>query len=93
MKGSNAKVNTILQKEFKQPQSTLILIFQSTSLDANSTTYKQVVTKTLSKMDKIKDIKTIASPYEGQDMVDGKIAYATLTFDKGAINSSHFFII
>ncbi|MCM3719644.1 MMPL family transporter [Fictibacillus phosphorivorans] len=83
MEGSFSKVENILQERFNQPKSSVMLIFDSKSYEAQDDTYKQFVNNTLKSMEDVEDAVGIESPYEAPDkMIKDNVSFASIQFDK-----------
>lgn len=79
--GEFQKVQSIMQKDFGQPKSTMILLFKSQSLSAHDPAFKSFVNQTLSRLHHVHHLVGIQSPYKGNNMLKKHIAYATLSFN------------
>jgi putative drug exporter of the RND superfamily len=83
MEGSFRKTETILQEEFKQPKSSVILVFDSKKYRPEDDEYKEFVRDTLASMADVDHAVKIESPYDAPEkMIQGEVSFATIRFDK-----------
>jgi putative drug exporter of the RND superfamily len=80
--GSFSKVEAILQDDFHQPQSSMMLIFESENYSTSDEHFKVFVTETLQRLQDVDHLIEINSPIENEKMQKEHIAYAILGFDK-----------
>ncbi|WP_257352098.1 MMPL family transporter [Pseudalkalibacillus decolorationis] len=81
-KGSFNKTQKILNEEFDQPKSTMILVFESHTYKANSDPFQRHIQKTLSSLTNIDHLIKVTSPEKKPNMAKDNIAYAVLGFDE-----------
>lgn len=79
--GSYMKTQAILEEEFNQNQSSILLIFEKEN-NIKQTEYETYITETLERLDSNIQASTIMSPLGQQDMMKENIAYAVLSYDK-----------
>ncbi|MET3728557.1 RND superfamily putative drug exporter [Fictibacillus halophilus] len=83
MDGSFAKVENTLQDKFNQPKSSVMLVFDSEKYAPEDAEYKEFVMSTIDKMDGVKDVVAIQSPYDVPDKsIKENVSFASVQFDK-----------
>ncbi|UZJ76982.1 MMPL family transporter [Fictibacillus sp. KU28468] len=82
MEGSFKKVENIMQKDFNQPKSSVMILFKSSNLSPDDPVYKKTVDEALRKLQSVDHAVSVTSPYGSPKMIKGKTAYATVNFDK-----------
>lgn len=70
-----------LEKDFGQPKSTIILLFQKDRSTA-SDEWKNYIQETFTALKHFKGAKTVTTPFDQQGMIKGNNAYGLLTFAK-----------
>lgn len=81
--GEYQQVENILQNDFGQPKSTMILLFHSNSLSPQDPAYQSFVKKTLNALHSTNHLTGITSPYQQKNRMKKHSAYATLSFNAG----------
>ncbi|MGG1574063.1 MMPL family transporter [Fictibacillus sp. NRS-1165] len=82
MEGTFKKVENIMQDEFHQPKSSVMILFQSSRHSPNNPEYRKIVEETLIKLKSVDHAVSVTSPYTAEKMIKGKTAYATVNFDR-----------
>jgi RND superfamily putative drug exporter len=83
MDGSFQKVENILQDQFHQPKSSVMLVFDSKHLQTGDSAYKKFVSSTLASMKDVDDVVGVQNPYDVPDkMMKKHVSYASVQFDK-----------
>lgn len=80
--GSFSKVEDILKEDFHQPQSSMMLIFESDTYKTEDKVFKEYVEKQLQSIANVDHLTVVRSPIENDKMQKNHIAYAILGFDK-----------
>lgn len=83
MDGEYAKVQDILQEDFGKAKSTMILLFESERVETDKPAYHSFVKQTLKQLENIDHLARVTSPLETKSHMKDRIAYATLSFNKG----------
>lgn len=81
--GDYNKTRTILEKDFGEAKSTVILVFQRKQ-PIDDKTWEGFIEDTLAKLKGFDSIQDITSPFEKVGMLKEKYAYSILSFDKKA---------
>ncbi|WHY74660.1 MMPL family transporter [Fictibacillus enclensis] len=81
MEGSFKKVENMMQQDFGQPKSSVMVLFQSDTLSPQDTQYKNTVERTLKKLRDVDHAVSVTSPYSSAKMIKGNTSYATVNFD------------
>jgi len=79
--GSYMNTQTILEEEFNQNQSSILLLFEKENL-LSQTAFEDYITDTLDRFEVDGSADTIVSPIDQKDMMKENIAYAVLSYDK-----------
>lgn len=79
--GSYMNTQTILEEEFNQDQSSILLLFEKENL-LSQTAFEDYITDTLNRLEVDGSADTIVSPIDQKDMMKENIAYAVLSYDK-----------
>ncbi|WNB90216.1 MMPL family transporter [Bacillus sp. NEB1478] len=83
MDGSFQKVENILQDQFHQPKSSVLLVFDSENLKTSDPAYKKFVASTLASMKNVDDVAGVKNPYSAPNkMMKENVSYASVQFDK-----------
>lgn len=80
-KGEYNQTRDILEKDFGQAKSTIILVFKRDKT-VNDHSWNQFITSTFDKLKGFDSAKQIVSPFEQEGMMKGAYAYGILSFDK-----------
>lgn len=83
--GEYNQTKKVLEKEFGQPKSSIILIFKKDP-SVHSAKWANYINDTFSRLKKFDAVKTITTPYDQDGRIKGNYAYGTLTFNKGSEN-------
>ncbi|WP_059172800.1 MMPL family transporter [Bacillus sp. FJAT-27445] len=81
--GKYNETRDILEKDFGQPESTIILLFEKDKgvTDENWHSY---IEETFTRLEKYKPASGLISPFNLDGMMKGKYAYGVITFDRDA---------
>ncbi|MGD6834001.1 MMPL family transporter [Sutcliffiella halmapala] len=79
--GSYMNTQTILEEEFNQSQSSILLLFEKENF-ASQTAFEVYITDTLDRLEVDGSANIIVSPIDQKDMMKDNIAYAVLSYDK-----------
>lgn len=82
-KGEYNETKNILEKDFSQAKSSIILLFQRDPFISNDE-WKNFIQDTFIKLEEFHGAQKIITPFEGNGMVKDDIAYGLLTFNKKA---------
>ncbi|MDP4105015.1 MAG: MMPL family transporter [Bacillota bacterium] len=83
--GEYKQTKGLLEKDFRQPKSSIILLFHHDK-QINDHVWKKFVEDTFKNIKGIKSIKTITTPFGHEGMMKDQYAYGILAFDKGSEN-------
>lgn len=81
--GEYEQTQKILDENFKQPKSVIIVLFEKKTSVAEAD-WKQFITNSLDKAADVTAVDKVISPFEQKDMIKGNYAYGILTFEKNA---------
>lgn len=79
--GEYEHTRQILDDDFKQPKSVIIVLFEKQK-SVDDATWKQFINDSLDKAADVPTVEKVISPFEQKDMVKGNYAYGILTFEK-----------
>ncbi|MFS0779123.1 MMPL family transporter [Neobacillus sp. 3P2-tot-E-2] len=82
-KGEYNETRKLLEKDFGQAKSSIILVFQRES-SVNDNDWNQYIKTTFKDLKKFDCAKSITTPYDRDGMIKGDYAYGLLSFDKSA---------
>ncbi|MCM2533803.1 MMPL family transporter [Neobacillus pocheonensis] len=82
-KGEYNETKNILEKDFSQAKSSIILLFQRDPFISNDE-WENFIQDTFIKLEEFHGAQKIITPFEGNGMVKDDIAYGLLTFNKKA---------
>lgn len=82
-KGEYSETRTILEDDFGQPRSSIILVFQREATVSDNDWYK-FMEDTFVNLDESNITQNTTSPFDREGMVKDEYAYGLLSFDKGA---------
>ncbi|KGM45480.1 MMPL family transporter [Neobacillus niacini] len=82
-KGEYNETRKLLEKDFGQPKSSIILVFQRES-SLSDTEWNHFILETFDDLKEFDDAKSITTPYERDGMIKENYAYGLLSFDKSA---------
>lgn len=82
-KGEYKETRKILDEEFGQPKSTIIVLFEREK-NVSDKKWKNFIKDTLAKTEKVPTVEDSISPFEQQGMLKDQIAYGVLLFEKEA---------
>jgi putative drug exporter of the RND superfamily len=80
-KGEYSETRRILENNFGQPKSTIILVFERKNTITDSEWY-QFIKETFKNLKTFRSAETITSPFEGKGMFKKDYAYGVLAFNK-----------
>ncbi|MDP4156325.1 MAG: MMPL family transporter, partial [Bacillota bacterium] len=83
--GEYKQTKGLLEKDFRQPKSSIILLFHHDK-QINDHVWKKFIEDTFKNIKGIKSIKTITTPFGHEGMMKDQYAYGILAFDKGSEN-------
>jgi RND superfamily putative drug exporter len=83
--GEYKQTNRLLEKDFRQPKSSIILLFHHDK-QINDHVWQKFIEDTFKNIKGIKSIKTITTPFGHEGMMKDQYAYGILAFDKGSEN-------
>jgi RND superfamily putative drug exporter len=81
--GEYDQTNKILENNFGQPKSTIILLFHRTK-EINDQAWKKYMEDTFKNIKGFDSVKAITTPFESQGMIKNQYAYGILSFNKDA---------
>lgn len=79
--GAYKETRHILEKEFEQPKSTIIVMFERQKQITDSE-WKEYMKETMTAFQNLKSVKNVISPFDREGMIKDNRAYGLLTFDK-----------
>lgn len=79
--GEYEHTRQILDDDFKQPKSVIIVLFEKQK-SVDDATWKQFINESLNKAADVPAVEKVISPLQQKDMVKGNYAYGILTFEK-----------
>lgn len=82
-KGTYNETREILEKDFGQPESTVILLFEKEK-NVSEKEWQSYLKGTFERLKKYKPASSLTSPLEMLGMVKGNFAYGVISFDKDA---------
>ncbi len=82
-KGEYNETRKLLEDEFGQAKSSIILVFQRDST-VNETAWNQYIHETFEDLKKFDGAKSITTPFDREGMIKDEFAYGLLSFDKKA---------
>jgi putative drug exporter of the RND superfamily len=82
-KGEYNETRKLLENDFGQAQSSIILVFQRVS-SVSDQDWDQFIQATFENLKEFDGAKTITTPYEREEMIKEEYAYGLLSFDKSA---------
>lgn len=83
--GEYKQTNKLLEKDFGQPKSSIILLFHHDK-QIKDPVWKNFIDDTIKNIKGLNSIKTITTPFGHEGMVKDPYAYGILSFDKGSEN-------
>jgi RND superfamily putative drug exporter len=83
--GEYKQTNKLLEKDFGQPKSSIILLFHHDK-QIKDPVWKNFITDTFENIKGLKSIKTITTPFGHEGMMKDQYAYGVLAFDKESEN-------
>lgn len=83
--GEYKQTNRLLEKDFRQPKSSIILLFHHDK-QINDHVWKKFIEDTFKNIKGINRIKTITTPFGDKGMMKDQYAYGILAFDKDSEN-------
>lgn len=81
--GEYKQTKHILETDFNQPKSTIILLFHKNSIVAQKD-WNDYINNTFSSLKKVDGLKDAISPFDQEGMFKGNDAYGMLTFNKSS---------
>ncbi|WP_409274055.1 MMPL family transporter [Neobacillus sp. SCS-31] len=81
--GEYKQTRNILEKDFGQPESTIILLFEKKHEVPNEK-WHSYIEDTFTRLEKYKPASGLISPFEREGMLTGNYAYGVITFDMDA---------
>jgi putative drug exporter of the RND superfamily len=82
-KGEYSETRTILEKDFGQAKSSIILVFQREA-SVNDKDWNKFIEDTFVNLDDTNIAKKTTTPFDREGMLKDRYAYGLLSFDKGA---------
>ena len=79
--GAYSNTKKVLEKNFGQPKSSIILLFQK-NRSISTDEWKKYIQDSFQSLKHFNGAKSITSPFDQQGMIKGNDAYGILTFDK-----------
>ncbi|NMD69662.1 MMPL family transporter [Bacillus sp. DNRA2] len=79
--GEYEHTRQILDDDFKQPKSVIIVLFEKQK-SVDDATWKQFINESLNKAADAPAVEKVISPLQQKDMIKGNYAYGILTFEK-----------
>lgn len=80
-KGEYNQTRQILDDDFKQPKSVIIVLFENEK-NVTDQKWKKFITDSLKKAKAVPEVDGVISPFEQQGMIKDNKAYGLLTFEK-----------
>lgn len=82
-KGEYNETRMLLEKEYGQAKSSIILVFERKS-SVNDRDWNQYIKETFEDLKNFDGTKSVTSPFDREEMIKDEVAYGLLAFDKKA---------
>jgi RND superfamily putative drug exporter len=83
--GEYNQTKKILENDFGQPKSSIILLFHRDKM-IKEIEWEKYIGDTFKHLTRFDDVNTITTPFDREGMIKGSYAYGLLTFNKGSEN-------